>query len=109
MASAVRKAGYEPFNARYTTDHRAYFVDLSVTELFGTLIQPMAKMEPRILKSNNLRQVTEYIRKKYEILESHNVFRRIDRLLLLGNRHSYAERLDTDVVAASLSAEKSTR
>jgi hypothetical protein len=109
VAAAVRKAGYEPFNARYTTDHRPYFVDFSVTELFGHPTQPLSKLEPRVLKSNNLHQVTAYVRKKYDLLERHNVFRRIDRLLLLGDRHSFAERLDKDVVEASLAAEKSLR
>ncbi len=91
-AAAVWKAGYyEPLNARYTTDHRPYFVDFSITDLFGLHIQPLSKMEPRILKSNNIHQVTAYVRKKYKLLESHNVFRRIDRLLLPGNCHSFAE------------------
>jgi hypothetical protein len=51
--------------------------------------------------------VTAYIRRKYKILDDHNVFRRIDRLTWLGDRHAYAERLDKAVVAASLAAEKS--
>ncbi|KAI2489890.1 hypothetical protein MHU86_24705 [Fragilaria crotonensis] len=109
VATAVQKAGYEPFNARYTTDHRPYFVDFSVTALFGHPTQPLSKMEPRLLKSNNLHQVTAYVRRKYDLLEQHNVFRRIDWLLLPGNRHSFAERLDKDVVEASPAAEKSIR
>lgn len=109
MADAVCKAGYEPFNARYTTDHRSYFIDLSISKLFGMPFQPLSALEPRILKSNNLNQVTAYIRRKYQILQQHNVFRRVERLLFLGNCHLFAERLDKDVVKASLAAEKSIR
>lgn len=56
-AAAVWKAGYyEPLHARYTTDHLPYFVDFSITELFGLHIQPLSKMEPCTLKSNNIHQ-----------------------------------------------------
>jgi hypothetical protein len=85
IVESVRKSGYEAFNARYTTDHRPYFVDFSVTSLFGTMIQPLSKLEPRILRSNHRQQVTAYIRRKYKILEDHNVFRRIDQLTWLGD------------------------
>jgi hypothetical protein len=103
----VVKAGYEAFNVRYPTDHRAYYVDLSIDELFGTQIQPLAKFEPRILKSNNKNQVTAYIKAKHKFLVDHNVFQRTKRLECSGNRHQYAERMDRDVVAASLAAEQS--
>jgi hypothetical protein len=45
-------------------------------------------------------------REKYEFLNQHNVFERVQRLSLPGNRHQYAERLDKDVLAASLAAEQ---
>ncbi|KAI2497605.1 hypothetical protein MHU86_16911 [Fragilaria crotonensis] len=69
--------------------------------------EALSKLEPRILRSNHRQQVTAYIRRKYKILEDHNVFRRIDQLTWLGDRHAFAERLDKDVVEASLAAEKS--
>jgi hypothetical protein len=76
----------------------------------GFSVGPLPRSHPTAtLKCNNLHQVTAYVRKKYDLLERHNVFRRIDRLLLLGDRHSFAERLDKDVVEASLAAEKSLR
>ena len=59
---SVVKARYEAFNAKYSTDHRAYYVDFKTDQLFGIQIQPLAKFEPRVLKSNNLKQVTAYIR-----------------------------------------------
>ena len=53
--------------------------------------------------------MTEYIRKKHELLQAHNAFERSERLSLPGNRHAYAERLDRDVLHASLAAEKAMR
>ncbi len=45
-------------------------------------------------------------RKTYKYLSQHNVFERVKSLSLPGNRHQYAERLDKDVLAASLAAEQ---
>lgn len=106
VANAVTKAGYEPFNSRFPTDHRVYFIDLSVSTLFDIQLQPLAKHEPRVLQSANVNQVTAYIEKKYEYLREHNVFERTKRLEQPGNRHRFAERLDKDVLQASLAAEK---
>ena len=86
--------------------HRAYYVDLAIDQLLGIQLQPLSKFEPRILKSNNLQQVTAYIRAKHKHLKDHNVFARIRQLDNQGNRHQFAERIDKDVVAASLAAEK---
>jgi exonuclease III len=65
VAHAMEKSGYEPFNYRHHTDHRAYFVDVNTRILFGSSIQPLAKFTDRILHSNNLQQVTKYIQIKH--------------------------------------------
>jgi hypothetical protein len=72
---AVKKAGYEAFNARYSTDHCSYYVDLSAELLFGIQIQPLSKFEPRMLQSSNRVQVTEYIRTKHRYLSAHKCIR----------------------------------
>ncbi len=102
-------AGYEPFNERYHTDHRAYFLDLDTTELFGSETPLLSKLEPQIMTSTNINQVTQYIRKKYELLGHHNAFERSQQLTREGIRHNFAERLDRDVTAASLGAEKAVQ
>ena len=107
VVNSVIKAGYEAFNARYHTDHRSYYIDFSTDILFGVHIQPMARYEPRILRSNNPNQVTAYLKAKHKILVDHNVFQRIQQLERPGDRHQYAERIDKDIVAASLAAEQS--
>ena len=108
IKQSVVKAGYEAFNAKFPTDHRAYYIDFEIDQLFGVQIQSLAKFEPRVLKSNNLQQATAYIKAKHKFLEDHNVFERIQQLDRPGNRHSFAERIDKDVTAASISAEKAT-
>lgn len=109
VADALSKSGYEPFNARFHTDHRAYFLDFDTDRLFGSQTQALGAHPPRILKSSNIPQVTQYLQHKFEFLTAHNVFRRAQQLLLPGNRHAFAERLDRDIVAASLAAEAKTR
>jgi exonuclease III len=106
---AIVSAGYEPFNEKFHTDHRAYFIDFDTTLLFGSTTQHLSSLEPRIMSSTNITQVTQYIRKKYELLEQHNAFSRSQQLTREGNRHVYAERLDRDVTMASLTAEKSVK
>ncbi len=104
VVAAVQYAGYEPFNSQFHTDHRPYLVDLSLSALFGLHLQPLAKYQPRILQATNIHQIIAY--KKYEYLCEHNVFERVQRLILPGNRHIYVERLDKDVVESSLAAEQ---
>jgi exonuclease III len=108
-ASSLKHAGYEAFNERFSTDHRAYFFDFNTTTLFGNSTLSLATPPSRVLQSNNVKQVTQYIREKYRQLEDCNAFRRGNQLMEQGNRHAYAERLDKDIIRASLSAEKKTQ
>ena len=94
-----------PFNIRFHSDHRAYYLDFDTAKLFGTETQALGTNEPRVLISHNVKQNTAYIKLKYDFLVKHNAFHRGDRLAHSGNRHQFAERLDKDVVAASLAAE----
>ncbi|KAI2499828.1 hypothetical protein MHU86_14645 [Fragilaria crotonensis] len=102
----VAAAGYESFNERFPTDHRAYFFDLDTDKLFGSQTQPLATPPLRMMHSTNVKQVTQYLREKYKQLEQCNAFARGYQLSMPGNRHSFAERLDRDLLQASLSAEK---
>ena len=109
LASAMTACEYEPFNSKFPTDHRAYFFDFSTDQLFGSETQTLASPASRMLKSNNVEQVTQYIKTTYEFMESRNVFNRAERLILPGDRDAYLERLDKDVVKASLDAERKTK
>jgi hypothetical protein len=109
VACALRLCGYEAFNERFPTDHRAYYFDFDTNTLFGNKTQTLAPLSLRILKSNNAEQVTQYIKLKFDYLESRNAFNRAAQLTMPGNRHAFAERLDSDVLKASLDSESNTR
>ena len=85
LASAVQKCGYESFNFRFHTDHRAYYVDLDTDTLFRSSTQKLAAYPTRILHSNNVKQVTKYIKEKHALLTNCNAFNRAKQLTLPGN------------------------
>ncbi|KAI2497109.1 hypothetical protein MHU86_17370 [Fragilaria crotonensis] len=97
--------GYEAFNVRLSSDHRGFFIDFDTDKLFGSPTPNLASPNRRMLKANNIHQVTAYIDTMYEFLLAHNAFQRGRRLTYPGNRHQFAERLDRDVLAAGLAAE----
>ena len=103
---ALQSCGYDEFNSRIASDHRGYFFDFRTMDLFGSDTQPLATRINRTLSSSNHTQVTAYIRRKYALLEQCNAFERSQRLREPGRRPKYAERLDKDITAASLTAEK---
>ena len=70
------------------------------------MTQKLAPHALRILKSNNVEQVTEYIKLRYEYLQSRGSFCRAEQLTFPGNRTRFAERLDSDVLKASLDAKR---
>lgn len=105
VSEALVSAGYEEFNAHVVSDHRGFFLDFDTNLLFGSSTQQLASPEARDLSSSNIQQVTDYIREKHRILfQHHNAFDRSVQLSKPGNRHAFAERLDQDVLAASLTA-----
>ena len=107
VIQAITRCGYEAFHSRHPSDHRAYYFDIDINRLFGTQLQQLSKYAPRTLHSTNTRQVTEYIRKKFKALQDCNAFERSVQLLTAGDRHAFAECLDSDVSRISLSAEQS--
>ena len=70
VAEAVQYAGYEPFNLHFPTDHRPYFIDISIPILFGFQLQPLAKYEPGVLQATNIHQVTANIENSMNIYVS---------------------------------------
>ena len=107
VCTALIACGYESFGCRFPSDHRAHFYDFDIRKLFGTMIQPLSKFEPRLLYSTNAKQVTSYLRRMHSIIQSCNAYARGDSLENQGNRHAFAERLDSDILQASLASERS--
>ncbi len=81
-------------------------MDFNSAALFGSETQSFAARVSRDLSSSNLKHVTAYIRRKHELLVACNAFARAAKLREFGNRHAFAERLDSDILTASLTAEK---
>ena len=108
-SSGLIRCGYDSFGERFATDHRPLYFDFDTDVLFGNATQVLASPAQRLLKSNNVEQLTQYIQTKYEYLKSRNAFQRAEQLLLPGNRDAFAERLDRDMLQASLDAERRTK
>ena len=106
VCHSLQRCGFEAFGYRFPSDHRAYYFDFQISSLFGTHIQPLSKFEPRLLQSSNAKQVTSYLRRMDELMQASNAYERGDRLAADGNRHRFAERLDSDVLAGSLASER---
>jgi hypothetical protein len=109
LAQAVRACGYEQFNFRFHTDHRALFIDFDTETLFGSATQTLVNHASRILHSNNVKQVTQYIKQKHAMLTACNAFARVEELAKPGIRHQFAERLDADLLRISIIAERRTQ
>ena len=105
-SAALKRCGYESFGHRYPSDHRAYFFDFDIRNLFGNAIQALSKFEPRKLYSTNRHQVTAYLRRMDAIMTSCNAYERGDKLDLPGRRDAQAERLDSDILNGSLVSER---
>jgi exonuclease III len=91
IANTMTRCGYEAFKARFSTDHRAYYFDFHTDQLFGSTTQVLASPQARMLKSNNVEQVTKYIKETYDRMLARNVFTRAEQLSMPGNRHAFAE------------------
>jgi hypothetical protein len=86
VATALKFAGYEAFNERFPTDHRAYFFDFDTDKLFVNATQVLAPPPMRISQSHNIKQVIQFLREKYKQLDNCNAFRRRDQLEVPGNK-----------------------
>lgn len=89
VGNALSQAGFEAFHAKFPSEHRAYCLDFDTTKRFGTETQHLGKPTDRILPSNNVAQIAQYIKAKYNLLIQHNAFERGDWLSHPGNRHSF--------------------
>jgi hypothetical protein len=107
VSQCVDRCGYEPFNNRIFSDHRAYFVDFNSTKLFGGSVNNIPPSAFRDVNSKHLKSVTKYIRHKHDILTKTNFF---ERLITLSEsrvpRPRDAEALDRELTRASKAAGK---
>ena len=98
VSASLVLAGYEAFNSRIPSDHRGYFFDFNTTKLFGSNTPNFTDEQRQASDSVHTPEtpVTQPMRRVQEN----------GKMSSPGNRHSFAERLDTDALNASLTAEQ---
>jgi hypothetical protein len=104
VVTAFAAGGYESFSESYPTDHRTDFFNLGTTVLFGLARQSLVSTLI-MLHVNNVEHVTACIREKYERLRQNNTYAREDKLCNVESTHHFAERIDSNFVAACFPGE----
>ena len=110
------RGGWEAFDEGLGGDHRSGFIDFKLSGLLSGKIRDIDRQPTRTLQSNNIRIVKEYRIELHRLLESHNVFQRIERLHEVATSrpfnkqmHLEVERLDTTVRESKIAAERHCR
>jgi hypothetical protein len=93
LLSCINACGYESFQQRIQGDHRGMFIDFNTSKLFGAPDTQLAPMAARLLKSSNREHVTQYFETRYDYLENHNFFNKLEQLKQKPN-NKLAEKLD---------------
>ena len=105
LTEAVKRCGYEPFQKRIKSDHRGLFIDFDTTKLFGNETQKLGSPAARDFTAKNPANNSKYIECKFAHLLEQNFFHHLARLqTLTDGDHDLAERLDSNLLAASESA-----
>jgi hypothetical protein len=79
----IYKCGILDFNALFSIDHRALFIDIDIFRLLGFLVQGTQKALERELKLHNPRLAEEYQSYLFKQLSNHIVDSRIDSLIYI--------------------------
>jgi hypothetical protein len=106
-ARTIVAGGYEPFNYRLASDHHAFFLDFDKEALFGSQSPSLASIHRRDLHAKNPKEVTKYLEAKHDLLEAHNIFDRIQRLITDPHLNTaLAVSINTDLYWISIAAGK---
>jgi hypothetical protein len=106
-ASTIVAGGYEPFNHHLASDHRAFFLDFDEAALFGSQSPRLTYIQRRDLHAKNPKEVTKYLEAKHNMMEAHNIFERIQRLIDEPTLNpALAKSIDTDLYRISIAAGK---
>jgi len=105
VLDAFCAGGYEPFNSRLISDHRAFFLDFDVHALFGCTTPILPNRAFRDIDSRSPKQVASYIRTLHELLSQRKVFDRASQLLEADHPNDhFAECLDRDMERLRIAA-----
>jgi hypothetical protein len=80
-ASTVVMGGYKPFHHRLASDHRTFFLDFDKAALFGSQSPCLTSIQRCDLYAKNPKEVTKYLEAKHDLMEAHNIFECIQRLI----------------------------
>jgi exonuclease III len=106
-ARTLNAGGYEPFNHRLASDHRAFFLDFDEAALFGSQSPPLPPIHKRDIHAKNPQEVTKYIEAKYDLMAAHNIFARVQKLLTDPEPNpTLAETIDAELYRTSIAAGK---
>jgi hypothetical protein len=106
-ARTIVAGGYEPFNHRLASDHCAFFLDFDEAALFGSQSPRLASIQRSNLHAKNPKEVTKYLEAKHDLMEAHNIFDCIQRLITNPTlKPALAESINTDLYWISIAASK---
>jgi hypothetical protein len=106
-ARTIVAGGYEPLNHRLASNHCAFFLDFDKAALFGSQSPSLASIHRRDLHAKNPKEVTKYLEAKHALMEAHNIFDCIQRLITDPNLNpALAKSIDTDLYRISIVASK---
>jgi exonuclease III len=106
-AKTITYGGYEPFNHRFVSDHRAFFLDFDEAALFGSESPSLPPLHKRDLHAKSPKEVTKYLEAKYDLLAQRNLFNQVTELCKAPHpNHELAEQIDQDLHCLSIAAAK---
>jgi hypothetical protein len=109
VADAMSYCGYDPFGARYETDHRGAWADFNTQLLFGNSTITMADKEKRIVNAREPSDVLSWVNETGKYFRDHTMSERCRVINELEEAdHDLVERFDNDMVRGSLLGEKRT-
>ena len=106
LKNSVWACGYDPFNIRGVSDHRAVYLDVKTELFFGNATIPLAPMNSRDYTSKQVHNTARYFELMTEHLQDHDWFTQVKALrqCISSNKadHDLAEKLDRRRIAACL-------
>ena len=107
VVPSIQQSAILPLNYVISSDHRAVYVDLNMTTLFGKDVSPLMSPPARALRSTNEKQTAIYVEQLHKSMERHSIFDRIRELKSNPTpNHRLAEAIDRDMTRLMIAAEK---
>ena len=103
----VKECGYDKYNDFFPSDHRGFFLDLSVPGLFGRDLPTICTPSWRCIHGDQPSNITKYIKFLGKYIEYYNLEQKaIELLKQSGFTHKAVNVLDDIITAAMLAVEQ---